>query len=421
VTAIRGGLRRHKTKVLDIINTAASAREILLNRVSAINQDPGFENWVVCGPGRHTEILEKAGIQVHVIDSPRGVSLRYVSPGLVVSAWLGLLRFIRREKFSIVHTHASVQGVIGRLAAWIAGVPVIIHTEHGSIFFDDQTVAANKMYMRIERFMARFTNHLLYQNPFELEYALRHNLTAAAQVHFVGNGIDLTRFDRRKLERKRAASHFHEAEDPADADDAGGRAARSRIVIVSVTRLDPIKNVAMLLRAAHTLRGLRTHWKLWIVGDGMSRADLEQFVASRDMGSYVRFLGYRDDVPDVLAQAHIAVLTSLKEGLPRGLMEPMAMGLPVVATDVKGNREVVVDGEVGFLVPLDEHVALAQRLAQLIDDEDLRLRMGQTGYRRAREKFDERKVIGRLLQIYRGACPTVTAAGGDVASSSVLA
>jgi len=102
-------------------------------------------------------------------------------------------------------------------------------------------------------------------------------------------------------------------------------------------------------------------------------------------------------------------------------MEPMAMGLPVVATDVKGNREVVVDGEVGFLVPLDDHVALAQRLAQLIDDEDLRLRMGQTGYRRAREKFDERKVIGRLLQIYRGACPTVTAAGGDVASSSVLA
>ncbi len=134
-----------KIKVLDIINTAASARELLLNRVRAINGDPNFENWVVCGPGRHTEVLARAGIHVHVVDSPPGVSLRYASPSRTLSALIRLFLLIRRERFSIVYTHASVQGVVGRLAARMAGVPVIIHTEHGSIFFDGQSTAATRL------------------------------------------------------------------------------------------------------------------------------------------------------------------------------------------------------------------------------------------------------------------------------------
>jgi len=401
--------REAKIKVLDIINTAASARELLLNRVRAINGDPRFENWVVCGPGRHTDALVKAGIRVHVIDSPPGVSLRYVSPSRTLSALIRLFLLIRREQFSIVHTHASVQGVIGRLAAWMAGVPVIIHTEHGSIFFDGQKTAATNLYMGMERFMARFTDHLLYQNPYELEYARLHNLTAKAKVHFVGNGIDLTHFDRRKTDEAK------------NDEPRGSQTARRQTIIVSVTRLDPIKNVGMLLRAADELRGYRSDWEIRIVGDGLCRSELERFVASRGLAPSVRFLGYRDDVPDVLAQADIAVLTSVKEGLPRGLMEPMAMGLPVVATDVKGNRQVVVEGLCGFLVPLDDHVALAQRLMLLIDDLDLRRRMGRKAYQRARESFDERNVIRSLLNIYREACVSSACLHAETVSTVGLA
>ncbi len=133
----------------------------------------------------------------------------------------------------------------------------------------------------------------------------------------------------------------------------------------------------------------------------------------------MRFLGYHDDVPGVLAQAGIAVLTSIKEGLPRGLMEPMAMGLPVVATDVKGNRQVVVEGKCGFLVPLDDHVTLAQRLTLLIDDLDLRRRMGQDAYQRARENFDERNVIHNLLNIYREACSLSASLHAEPVSTAV--
>ena len=225
----------------------------------------------------------------------------------------------------------------------------------------------------------------------------------------MGNGIDLSHFDRRKTDEAK------------NDEPRGSQTARRQTIIVSVTRLDPIKNVGMLLRAADELRGYRSDWEIRIVGNGLCRSELERFVASRGLAPSVRFLGYRDDVPDVLAQADIAVLTSVKEGLPRGLMEPMAMGLPVVATDVKGNRQVVVEGLCGFLVPLDDHVALAQRLMLLIDDLDLRRRMGRKAYQRARESFDERNVIRSLLNIYREACVSSACPHAETVSTAGLA
>jgi glycosyltransferase involved in cell wall biosynthesis len=124
-------------------------------------------------------------------------------------------------------------------------------------------------------------------------------------------------------------------------------------------------------------------------------------VAGLDLQWAVEFLGYRYDIPELTAASDVAVLTSVKEGIPRALMEAMAVGVPVVATDVKGSREVVVDGTTGFLVPLDDEVALADRLALLLARPALRRSLGAGGIAHARAHFDEEAVVDRLVQMYR--------------------
>lgn len=369
-------------KVLDFINTAASAKQLLLYRVGAVNQQAGFENWIACGPGPDVESLRKAGIPVAVIDSPRGISLKYLSPKATIVSFVRLIRFIRKHRFCMVHTHGPVQGAIGRIAAWLARVPVIVHTEHGSIYHENQHPVARRFYMWIEGLLALITDHLLFVAAAEHRYAIDHGLTGRASARVIGDGINLADFTRERNQKRRPDGN-------------------PNTVIIAVARLDPVKNVPMLLRAVDRLRRTHPDFECRILGDGICRADLVRFVQERDLGSHVRFLGHQDDVADQLAASDIAVLTSVKEGLPRGLMEPMAIGLPVVATDVKGNCEVVVDGECGFLVPLDDDDALARKLALLIDDPVLRARVGEKGKRRARQYYDEAEVIRRSLRMYR--------------------
>ncbi|MCP5110220.1 MAG: glycosyltransferase family 4 protein, partial [bacterium] len=372
-------------KVLDIINTAASAKELLFNRVGAVNRQAGFENWIACGPGPELDLFREAGIPVEVIDSPRGISPRHVSPISCLAALWRLARLIRKHRFDIVHTHGPVQGVLGRLAAWLARTPVVIHTEHGAVYHENQHPAARRLYMSVERLMSAISDHLLFMTRSEQRYAIKHGITARSQVHFIGNGISLRNFSPRPRPAK-------QSDDP-------------KVVIVSVARLDPIKNIPMLLRAVDRLRRSKPSIECRILGDGICQGELARWVEENGLGSHVRFLGYCNDVPDVLADADIAVLTSIKEGVPRGLMEPMALGLPVVATNVKGNRDVVVDGECGFLVPLHDDAALAERLSVLIENPGLRARMGVAGLRRVRDVFDEEVVIGKITALYETLFP----------------
>mgnify|MGYP005845701429 CR=1 FL=1 len=369
-----------KIKILDIINTASSARQLLLNRVAAVNRCPEFDNWVVCGPGAEVETLREAGIPCEVIDSPPGISLGHVSPVAVVTALARLYRFIRRERFDVVHTHGPVQGVLGRVAARVAGVPVIIHTEHGAVYHDNQNPLARALYINVERVMRRITHHLLFLTESEMEHAVRCGIATRSQARWIGNGIRLSDFSRTEAPPKRR-------------DDG-------KVIIVSVARLDPVKNLLMLLRVMSRLRRTHPHAECWLLGDGVCREELERFAEEHRL-SNVKFLGYRTNVAEIIARADIAVLTSIKEGVPRGLMEPMAMGVPVVATDVKGNRDVVADGECGFLAPLDDDAAFGERLAMLIGRPDLRTALGESASRRIHERYDEQKVIERILLLYR--------------------
>jgi glycosyltransferase involved in cell wall biosynthesis len=139
------------------------------------------------------------------------------------------------------------------------------------------------------------------------------------------------------------------------------------------------------------------------VGEGPDRARYEAELQRLGLADAVQFLGYRYDVPELTAAADVVVLTSIKEGIPRALMQAMAVGVPVVATNVKGSREVVADGRTGFLVPLDDDQALAERIGILLDAPTLRRQMGTCGVEHVRRHFDEEQVTRRLVEIYRDA------------------
>jgi len=361
-------------RILDIVNTDHAALNFLAYRVAWINRHSEFVNDIVCSPGPHLARLDVENTRITPLDIPRDVS-----PAGLAGLLGRLVSLMRAERYTIVHTHNSITGAVGRLAARLARVPLVIHTTHGFHFHENMSRLRRLPWVVAERWLSRFCDLLLCQNRQEVEEIRRLGIRPRQGVCHVGNGIDLSQF------RPRART-------PENA----------RPTLLCVARLEPVKNHAMLFRAFGILRR-RHDAVLKLVGEGPWAARYEQELAAAGLADAVEFLGYRYDVPELTAAADVAVLTSVKEGIPRALMQAAAVGVPVVATDVKGTREVVVNAQTGFLVPLDDAEALADRLGRLLDDAELRRQMGTRAVQYAREHFDEEQVVQRLVRVYRNA------------------
>ena len=359
--------------IVDVINLSSSADTLLRERVLSLRAK-GVDNHIVCIDGPYVRSLREAGIPVFTYHLPRGVD-----PFRLAWSLFELVAYFRRVKPDLVHTHCSVPGIVGRLAARLAGVPVVMHTVHGFAFHDGSRGPGAAAAIAVERFVGRHTDVMLSQNHEDIERAIRHRIVPERRLEWVGNGIALENF--------LAAPPREQAARP--------------VVITCVARMEPVKNHALLLEAAAKLQASGRRFELWLVGGGEGRARCERLVADLGLSDVVRFLGYRDDIPVLLARSDSGVLSSLKEGIPRAAVEAMASGLPMVATRVTGTREVVRDGDTGFLVDVDDADGLAKSLARLVDDPALRARMGARGREVARAEFDEALIVRRLEHVYR--------------------
>jgi glycosyltransferase involved in cell wall biosynthesis len=357
--------------VVDIINLASSADTLLKERVRLLRES-GVDNRIICMPGPRVERLEAAGIPVFTAPLPRG----YHPVKLFVSL-VQIAAYLRRERIDLVHTHCSIPGFIGRLAAWIAGVPVIVHTVHGFHFHDNTPRWKRSLYVGLERFVGFFTHMLLSQNRHDLEQAALSRIVPRKRLRYIGNGIKLDRFP-------------------------GTRRAGTpdRLTITCVARLEPVKNHRMLFESVRQLKERGYRFRILAVGDGDLRPDYEALCSKMEIRDCVEFLGYRDDIPELLAETDISVLTSVKEGIPRALMESMAMGVPVVATRVSGNSEVVREGETGFMIDLDDSAGLTEALERLMRDPALREQLGKRCREVAHLEYDEASIVQSLRNIY---------------------
>ena len=357
--------------VVDVINLSSSANTLLRERVLALRAH-GVDNRILCIDGPYVAPLREAGIPVETVDLPRGFD-----PPRLVRALLQIARYLRAHRVDVVHTHCSVPGAVGRLAAWLARVPVVVHTVHGFHAQEGMRWYVRWPSLLVEKALGLMTDTLLTQNRSDLEMAGRHGIGPADRRRLIGNGIDLERFDY-----------------------AGTRPLPTPPVILCAARFEPVKNHDLLFDAIERLDARGCDFRLRLVGTGALEDRYRARAREHGLEDRVEFLGYRDDMPDLLAGCDVAVLPSLKEGMPRAVLEAMAVGRPVVGTRVPGTREAIKDGQTGFLVEADDADGFADAVAKLLRDAALRATMGSRGRQVAEEEFDERPIAGTLHALY---------------------
>ncbi len=346
----------------------------------------GYDVVGVSAAGSYVADLERAGI--------RHVALRHATRSVSVlddvRAAGELYQLLRRLRPDIVHTHTPKPGIYGRLGGRAARVPVVVNTVHGLYATAEDPWARRAAVYGLERLAATCSDAELVQNEEDLSTlaALR---VPADRLHLLGNGIDLQRFAPGP--KARAARGRIRAE--LGADDA-------TVVVGAVGRLVWEKGYGELFAAAEQLR--RRCPEVTVVVAGPSEPEKADRIGPAALAaaesSGVRFLGNRSDVEDLYAAFDMYVLASYREGFPRSAMEAAAMGLPVVATDIRGCRQVVEHGSTGLLVPARDASALADAVARLAGDPALRATMRSAAVSKAKRDFDQREVIAKTLAVY---------------------
>ncbi|NNE73149.1 MAG: glycosyltransferase family 4 protein [Acidimicrobiales bacterium] len=374
-----------KPRLVHVTTTDMSLDWLLRPQLEAFAA-AGYEVIGVSAPGPHVEALEASGIE-HV---PALWLTRSMAVSSDLKALGELYRIFRRLQPTIVHTHNPKPGVLGRIAARAAGVPVVVNTVHGLYAQPEDRWSKRLAVYGAERLAAANSDMELVQNPEDV-VTLRSLRLPRDRVALLGNGVDLDRFQPGRLT----------AAQIAEGRQALGIAS-GEVVAGVVGRLVNEKGYREVLGAAHQLR--TTHPKLRVVIVGPSEPDkadaVDPALVARAEADGVLFLGQRDDVEELYGLFDFYVLASYREGFPRSAMEAAASGIPLIVTDIRGGRQVVDDGVTGRLVPVRDTDALARAMGQLAEDEVARRRMAAAGLGKARREFDQQRQIDVTLAAY---------------------
>jgi sugar transferase (PEP-CTERM/EpsH1 system associated) len=360
-----GSLDPHiRSLVVHVVTSLAigGMEKVILDLVRFRSQNR-FETRVVCLD--ESGVLQRGFTEAGVAVDTMGTS------GSVPSRVLRLSSHLKHLQADVVHTHNPQAHMHGAIAARLAGVPVIIHTKHGRGYPSGLLLGA------FNRLATRLTTRFVTVSQDAAEVARNVDRVAAEKLLVIQNGIDVDRFAFRP-------------------PNAAGTPVRA----ITVGRLDPIKDQLTLLRATRLVVDRAPSFHLDIVGDGPSRAELEAARAALGLTEHVTFVGYQEQVAPFLAKADFFVLSSISEGVSIALLEAMAMGLPAVATDVGGNREVVVPGVNGSLVPAKSPEALGEAMDRMQTETDARQRMSRAARHRVESQFSLRSVVARYEDLY---------------------
>ena len=367
-------------RVCQITNVDFSLRHFVWPLMRAARAR-GHEVVGVCAEGPLLDAVRADGFEVVAMPFARSLN-----PVAQARAYSALRDFLRARRFDLVHGHMPISGLLARAAArgarTAAGVPRIAYTGHGFLFNQPGPAWRRHLSLALERAAGRITDIFLTVSEEEAADARRLGIHPAATG--IGNGRDGGVFRPDAVARARLRAEL----------GANGP------VVMGTARLVRHKGWPELLEAMRALPDVT----LWVVGERLpsdhgDTMAAEFSAAEAALGPRLRLLGYRQDVAALLAAADIFCLPSHFEGLPMSIIEAMLSGLPVVATDIRGPREQVVEGGTGFLVPPGDVAALAGALRALVADPLLRARMGEAGRQRALARFDEAVIHNRTLDL----------------------
>lgn len=313
---------------------------------------------------------------------------RNISPTNDVKALIFLIRYMRSHKIDIVHTHSSKAGILGRWAAKIAGVPVIIHTIHGWSFNDYINSFLKWLYVFLERVTAAITTRFIAVSKSDINKGLFYKIGRKEQYTLIRYGIQSTEW-------------MQATRDNILAERLG--ISSKDIVVGMVACLKPQKNPLDFVRLAEILiKQGYDNLKFISVGDGIIRMRMEELIKKQGLGKQVKLLGWRRDVSKIMPLFDIVVLTSLWEGAPIVLIEAMAQAKPIVAYDVDGIKEIVRDTENGYLVKAMAIEDFAEKIKTFLDDRNLIVSMGKASRELLTKtsSFQAKTMIANIEELY---------------------
>ena len=325
--------------------------------------------------------LSRCGVKVVTVPE----LVRRVDPLRDIKALVSIVGIIRQERPIIVHTHTSKAGLLGRLAAFLCRVPVIIHTPHGHVFWGYFTSWKTRFFIFLERVFALLTDRIITLTNQEKKDHIDVRIGREDQFRTIHSGVELKKFSESGVDSRSVRETLGI---PNDA-----------LVVGTVGRLIPIKGSNFLLEAAGEVIKEKPETVFVFLGEGELQKLMEERALQLGIRDQIKFLGWRPDVASIMSTYDVFAFPSLNEGMGKALVEAMAMGKPVVASNVSGIRDLVVNGENGFLVPPAQPELLAKRITYLLQNPQVRQAFGAAGKKMA-GGYNAESMVEEIDQLY---------------------
>lgn len=369
---------------VQLLPLLSGVQRVTLDELERLSSD--YQRWLICkNNGALTENASNAGVQILTCPS----LVRKIHPRSDLKALWQLWRYFRRHRFDVVHTHSSKTGVLGRIAAWLAGVPCVVHTVHGFAFPAAKSKLQYQIFQAMEWIGARCSHLVICLHEEDARICREQLKLPAERVAILPNGIDLNKFSP-----VTSCEQLHILRDKLDLPV-------DRQMIIMVGRLWEQKDPVCLVKAYCSL------WKqgdpgadLILVGEGELQPQLQEFVNEAGLQAHVHFLGWRSDTPDLLRASNIFVLPSRWEGMPLAILEAMGTGLPVIVSNIPGNCHLVTHEQQGLLFPAGDSTVLAKALNKLLAEPELHTRLGKNARFRVEQFHDIRDRVKRMESLY---------------------
>ncbi len=382
-------------KIALVSNTDFSLYNFRLGLIRALLAK-GYRVHIVCPGGEHIEALVKQGVEHH----PLIIDRKGTNPVNELKTVWQLYRIFRKERFDVVHGFTIKPNIYGDIAAKMAGVPAVMNTVTGLGYVFTGN-GKKKRLLRIlvvalYKFAFKFASRVIFLNDDDFELFRRHGIGDSRRgIVIKSEGVDPERFSS-SIVRQDDIERLHSELDIAK--------NHGQIIVTMIARLIWDKGVREFVEASRLVKKKHANALFLLVGpidEGNPAAVPEEYVMGAEREGLVRYLGRREDVPEILSISDIVTLPSYyREGIPRVLLEAMSMCKPVITTNSVGCRETVVDGKNGYLVQPKDHVALASAIETLVNDEKLRITMGEYGRHKVLTEYDEGIIVSKIMRVY---------------------
>ncbi|MBL7190507.1 glycosyltransferase family 4 protein [bacterium] len=375
------------TKILYIITRLdrGGSAEAVMQWAAAFKQK-GWDSKIITGKTAEPQedfsvYSRRTGVPIILIEPLH----RELEPKNDFKALFKLIALIMKEKPDIVHTNSSKAGILGRLAAWLNRVPVIVHSPHGHIFYGYYGKAKTLVFIWLERLSAMITDRVITLTKLGMQDHIDLKIAKPEKFVPIYCGIDLKRYSEPSRSKDVIRREIGLPED--------------KFIIGWVGRLVDIKGCEYFIKAASLLKDdYKLHFL--IVGGGPNEDNLHKLAEKLEIQDRITFTGHREDIPDMFAVMDIYILSSLNEGLGRTILEAQAAGAPVIASNVGGVPEIVENDYTGILTPPKNSQVLAQTISLLAQDDEFRRKLRTEAFRKL-EKFTLQKTIGDLDDLYQ--------------------